>query len=112
MSFNEITLRTVLLSVAASAMLMDQALAAEHEVAQKNKQFTVSELTVKVGDTVSFPNQAPFFHTVFSLSPTKTFDLGSYKKGETKKVTFEQAGKVDVECAIHPNMQMTINVVD
>jgi plastocyanin len=87
-----------------------QALAAEYEVGQKNKQFTVKDLKIKVGDVVSFPNHDPFFHNVFSLSPTKTFDLGSYPKGETKKVTFDKPGKVDVECAIHPNMQMTIMV--
>jgi len=86
------------------------ALAAEHEVGQKNKQFTKKELTISVGDTVSFPNHDPFFHNVFSLSEVKTFDLGSYPKGETKKIVFESAGKIDVECAIHPNMQMTINV--
>lgn len=112
MSLKQFTRRGVLLSMGIASLLAGQALAAEHEVAQKNKQFTVSDLTVKVGDTVSFPNQDPFFHNVFSLSPAKTFDLGSYKKGETKKVVFEQAGKVDVECAIHPSMRMTINVVE
>ncbi|HEY9147056.1 MAG TPA: plastocyanin/azurin family copper-binding protein [Thiobacillus sp.] len=97
--------------VAAVAVLANvQAFAGEYEVGQKNKAFTVNELNIKVGDTVSFPNQDPFFHNVFSLSPVKTFDLGSYPKGETKTITFDKAGKVDVECAIHPNMQMTINV--
>lgn len=86
------------------------AIAAEHEVGQKNKQFTKKELTINVGDTVSFPNHDPFFHNVFSLSEVKTFDLGSYPKGETKKIVFEKAGKIDIECAIHPKMQMTITV--
>ncbi len=84
--------------------------AAEFEVAQKNKAFTVKSLQIKVGDEVSFPNQDPFFHNVFSLSPEKTFDLGSYKKGETKKIVFDKAGTIQVECAIHPKMQMTIEV--
>lgn len=84
--------------------------ASQFEVGQKNKQFTVQELRIKVGDEVSFPNHDPFFHNVFSLSPTKTFDLGSYPKGDTRVVTFDKAGKVDVECAIHPNMHMTIYV--
>lgn len=88
------------------------ALAAEYDVPQKNKAFTVKSLKIKTGDTVSFPNQDPFFHNVFSLSPTKTFDLGSYPKGETKKVVFDKPGKVEVECAIHPNMQMTIDVTE
>ena len=83
-----------------------------YEVGQKNKQFTQDKLTIKVGETVSFPNHDPFFHNVFSLSPTATFDLGSYPKGETRTVTFDKPGTVDVECAIHPQMRMTIEVVE
>ena len=49
------------------ALSMQSALAAEHEVGQKNKAFTVKKLEIKVGDTVSFPNHDPFFHNVFSL---------------------------------------------
>lgn len=86
------------------------AIAAEFEVAQKNKSFSVAELNIKAGDTVSFPNQDPFFHNVFSLSDIKSFDLGSYKQGKTKKIVFDKPGVVEVECAIHPKMQMIINV--
>ena len=84
--------------------------AAEHEVGQKNKQFTKDKIEISVGDTVKFTNEDPFFHNVFSLSEIKSFDLGSYPKGEFKTVTFDKAGTVEVECAIHPNMQMTIEV--
>lgn len=79
-------------------------------VGQKNKQFTKKKMVIKVGDKVRFANDDPFFHNVFSLSPTKTFDLGSYPKGEFREVTFDTAGTVDVECAIHPHMRMTIVV--
>ncbi len=86
------------------------AYAASFTVGQKNKKFTKKVMNIKVGDTVRFTNEDPFFHNVFSLSPTKTFDLGSYPKGEYRDVTFDTAGKIDVECAIHPHMRMTINV--
>jgi plastocyanin len=86
------------------------ALAAEHVVGQKNKQFTAEQLDIKVGDSVKFTNEDPFFHNVYSLSEIKTFDLGSYEKGKSKSVTFDKPGKIDVECAIHPNMHMVINV--
>ncbi len=86
------------------------ALADEHEVGQKDKAFTASELTIKVGDTVNFKNLDPFFHNIFSLSDSATFDLGSYPKGEHKGYTFDEAGVVEVECAIHPDMLMTIKV--
>ncbi|TGN08421.1 methylamine utilization protein [Leptospira ilyithenensis] len=82
----------------------------EFSVAQKNKSFSVKTLDIKVGDTVSFPNEDDFFHNVYSLSPAKIFDLGSYKKGETKKVIFDKAGIITVQCAIHPEMKMEIVV--
>ncbi|AXR59358.1 methylamine utilization protein [Leptospira mayottensis] len=84
--------------------------AAEHEVGQKNKGFTVESLKIKVGDVVSFPNYDTFYHNVYSLSPTKIFDLGSYSQGKTQKVKFEKPGKITVQCAIHPEMKMTIDV--
>jgi len=84
--------------------------AEEHVVSQKNKRFSQSEITIKVGDSISFPNHDPFFHSVFSLSETKTFDLGSYKNGATKVETFDTAGVVEAECALHPRMQLKITV--
>ncbi len=84
--------------------------AAEVEVGQKDKQFTKKSVTIKSGDSVKFTNQDPFFHNVFSLSDLKTFDLGSYPKGQSKSVKFEKAGTYDVECAIHPNMKMKVKV--
>lgn len=84
--------------------------AAEYEIGQKDKKFTEKKLDIKVGDTVKFTNEDPFFHNVFSLSDNKTFDLGSYPKGKSKSVTFDKPGKIDVECAIHPTMHMVIEV--
>ena len=84
--------------------------AKEFEVGQKDKQFTQKALTVKVGDSVVFKNEDPFAHNVFSLSDSKTFDLGSYPKGQSKTVTFDKPGTVEVECAIHPGMQIVVEV--
>jgi plastocyanin len=47
---------------------------------------------------------------VFSLSDPKTFDLGSYAQGQAKKVVFDKPGTVEVECAIHPDMKMNVEV--
>lgn len=79
-------------------------------VGQKNKMFTVNELTISVGDSVEFLNEDDFFHNVFSLSDAKLFDLGSFPKGESRTVVFDTPGEVEVECAIHPDMLMTIHV--
>ena len=86
------------------------AIAETYEVGQKDKKFTQDELSIKVGDTVKFTNNDPFFHNVFSLSDAEMFDLGSYPQGESRDVKFTTPGEVEVECAIHPEMRMTIKV--
>jgi plastocyanin len=102
-------MRTLIAAVLAAAA-PGLASAGSHEVHQKGNQFDVQSLTVKVGDTVSFRNDDPHFHNIFSLSDAQSFDLGSYPQGESRKVKFDKEGRVDVECAIHPNMKMTIQV--
>lgn len=99
-----------ILSLILFSIIASTTFSAEFTVLQKNKAFSEQSLSVKVGDTVHFKNDDPFFHNVFSLSDTQFFDLGSYPQGESKPVKFEKAGKVEVECAIHPDMIMTIDV--
>lgn len=89
---------------------LPQALSAEHVVEQKQKKFTVPQLDVKVGDSVQFKNSDEINHNVFSLSDSKTFDLGSYPKGQARSVVFDKPGEVEVECAIHPDMKMKVKV--
>jgi plastocyanin len=101
-----------------SLILSATALADTVSVSQKNKQFTlkseggkvVESISIKKGDTVRFVNDDDFFHNVFSLSDAKLFDLGSFPKGEHRDVVFDVAGEVEVECAIHPEMKVTIKV--
>lgn len=101
-----LTIAAGLLVVAAAG----PACARDIEVTQHANQFSATELAVKVGDSVSFRNDDPHFHNIFSLSEAHSFDLGSYPKGESRKVTFDKEGEIDVECAIHPNMKMKIKV--
>lgn len=84
--------------------------AKDFEVAQKDKKFSQKALTVSVGDAINFKNEDPFVHNIFSLSDTKTFDLGSYTQGQAKKVSFDKPGTVEIECAIHPDMKMIVEV--
>jgi plastocyanin len=79
-------------------------------VNQKNKAFSVKSLKAKVGDTVVFKNEDPFFHNIFSLSEAHTFDLGSFPQGQTRKLVLSKEGKIEVECAIHPDMKLVIDV--
>jgi plastocyanin len=80
------------------------------KIEQLNRRFMPDLVVVPVGSTVSFPNMDPIFHNIFSLSKPKSFDLGSYDKGQTREVTFPKPGIVDVYCRLHPNMAATIVV--
>lgn len=86
------------------------AYSAELIIDQKDKTFSKKSVKIKVGDVVEFRNSDPFAHNIFSLSDAKAFDLGSYAQGQSKKVTFDKSGQVEVECSIHPSMQMLIEV--
>jgi plastocyanin len=77
---------------------------------QKDRRFVEDTVVVPAGSSVSFPNLDPIFHNVFSLSRTKSFDLGNYPQNETRSVTFPKPGIVRVYCHLHPNMSASIVV--
>ena len=98
-------------ATAALALLVAlPAQAAEHVVNQKGKSFSLKRLSVQQGDSVKFVNDDPFAHNVFSLSDVKSFDLGSYGQGLAKSVLMDKPGMVEVECAVHPDMKLMIEV--
>jgi plastocyanin len=101
-------MRTII--AAAALLATGLAHAAEYDVTQKENKFDAKVLRIKQGDSVNFRNDDPHFHNVFSLSDTQAFDLGSYPKGQSRKVTFAKEGTVDVECAIHPDMKLKVEV--
>jgi plastocyanin len=84
--------------------------AADHLVTQSSKAFSTKAVQAKVGDTVSFRNDDAFVHNIFSLSDAQSFDLGTFAKGETRKVKMEKEGQVEIECAVHPEMKMVVEV--
>lgn len=82
------------------------------EMAQQGEAFSQLMLVVPVGAAVRFPNGDPVFHNVFSYSKPKRFDLGRYRRGESKTVTFDRAGYVKVMCEVHKWMRAAVVVVD
>jgi plastocyanin len=103
-------MKSVAVIFTALALASGLAHAGEHEVSQKNRTFSAKSLKIKAGDSVNFKNDDTVSHNIFSLSDAKTFDTGAYAGGQAKKVTFEKAGNVEIECAIHPDMKMLIEV--
>lgn len=84
----------------------------EHRsINQKDMTFIPHVLPVLIGTTVEFLNSDNAYHNVFSNSVAKRFNVGMFPKGETRSVTFDQAGLVDVRCNVHPKMQAYVMVL-
>ncbi len=82
--------------------------AADHVVDQKGKTFIPHELSVKVGDTITFKNSDPFAHNAYTDDEANEFDIGMQAPGKDITVKIKAAGTFSVECAIHPNMLLTV----
>lgn len=79
---------------------------------QLNLTFIPHVLPVLVGTTVAFPNSDEVRHNVFSTSPAKRFNLGTYPQGVVKHVTFDTPGVVDLLCNVHSEMSAYVVVLE
>jgi hypothetical protein len=82
------------------------------EMRNTHKSFVPDLLVISAGTSVRFPNDDPFFHSIYSDSGPDAFDIGFYDNGPGKVVPFSKPGVVSVRCHIHGTMHATIVVVD
>src|ERR1700720_1811863 len=87
---------------------------ATKQIAQKDLAFLPSLLPVQVGTRVEFPNLDDTYHSIFSYSPAKRFDLGRYRPDERPipSEVFGTPGLVTLRCDIHEHMRGLILVLD
>ncbi len=80
------------------------------QLAQRGQSFDPRVVVVPAGGSVEFPNFDPIYHNVFSVSPSRRFDLGKYPRGQSRTVQFPRSGVVNVFCDIHADMAAFILV--
>jgi plastocyanin len=80
------------------------------DIRQRDENFIPRVVAVPVGSEVGFPNDDPIYHNVFSLSRSRSFNLGRYPRGHTRGVQFDRPGIVKVFCDIHSHMSATVMV--
>lgn len=95
--------------------VLGSAHAGEILISQKNKKFSVVEVEAKIGDVLVFKNdEKDLSHNVYSITEDNDFDLKTQKAGETSKIVLDgkshKAGKMMIECAIHPTMKLVVNI--
>jgi len=84
------------------------------QIVQQDLAFIPPLLPVQVGTRVEFPNLDDTYHSIFSYSPTKRFDLGRYRPEERPipSVVFDKPGLVTLRCDIHEHMRGLILVLN
>jgi plastocyanin len=101
-----------LLSLIILAGLTVGALAANQVIHQEGRMFSSESVTIKKGGAITFLNDDNVPHNIISTSKGNEFNVGSQAPGSSTDVTFKEVGDVQVICAIHPRMKMTVKVTD
>lgn len=99
--------------VGSGAPARDPASVAPVRIEQRGYQFRPALAVVQAGTPVIFPNEDQLYHSVFSKSAAKRFDLGRFRKGEEPApVVFDAPGAVQLFCEVHEHMRANLLVVD
>ncbi len=91
--------------VAASAPV---ALAADHAVSISGFSYSPRNLTVAVGDTVTWTNSDAQAHT--ATADDAAWNTGNLGNGASGSVTFATAGTFPYHCNVHPDMTGSVTV--
>jgi plastocyanin len=84
--------------------------AADYEIGQKDKTFSVATLTVKPGDSIVFKNDDQITHNVFSTAKGNEFNLRAQAPGTSASIALAVEGTVEIRCAFHPKMKLVVTV--
>jgi plastocyanin len=79
------------------------------EVSMEGIAFVPPELSVGVGDTVTWTNNDTVGHDVTGDS-FSSGEPGAMAGGDTFEHTFDEAGTFDYVCTVHPGMEGTVAV--
>lgn len=81
-------------------------------IVQHGRVFQPFVTVVEKGTEISFPNDDPMLHHVYSFSPAKRFEIKLYKGLPTTPILFDRVGVVALGCNVHDWMLAYVLVVD
>lgn len=79
-------------------------------IVQQGIAFKPGKAMVKAGGQITFRNEDPFGHNVYSPSKGGIFDIGLQAPDSETAVTFREAGEYIIQCRIHPKMRAVVTV--
>lgn len=84
--------------------------AEEITVHMEGSAYTPATIQARVGDRLVFVNDGVVDHNVFVPTAGHGVDLGKQEPGGTAALPLGKAGRFEVECVIHPDMNLTVEV--
>jgi plastocyanin len=96
----------------ATAVTGSAALRKRETIVQRNRLFDPFVTVVEKGAAISFPNEDPMLHHVYSFSPAKRFEIKLYKGTPAAPVVFDKTGVVALGCNVHDWMLAYILVIE
>ena len=84
--------------------------AAEMAVTQKDRAFSVRQVTLRAGDVLLMHNDDTRAHNIQVNHPKLTFNSGLQEPGEDTRVRFPEPDRYLVFCGIHPKMKLWVEV--
>ncbi|NBJ13028.1 cytochrome c peroxidase [Microvirga arsenatis] len=79
-------------------------------VGQKNRRFTPGAVLLKVGEVLRIVNDDTRVHNVRIDGPGMSVNSDAQNPGDTVTVGFDQPGRYDAICGVHPEMRLTVQV--
>ncbi|MFI9810983.1 cupredoxin domain-containing protein [Saccharothrix variisporea] len=83
---------------------------AAHQVNIVGYAYSPANITVNVGDTVTWTNQDTAPHNVVVTSGPEKFTSPTLQKGQSYTFTFTKAGSYQYYCSVHPDMKASVTV--
>ena len=84
----------------------------ELKIAMEDKEYKPGYITANKSDLLTFVNEDPIKHNVFSPSGKNAFDLGTYGPKLERSVRLNDAGIAKVYCNIHAEMVTFVAIAE
>jgi len=78
-----------------------------HTIVQKSRRFSVPEITIRRGESLTFTNNDEFIHQMYVDG---LFDSDERLPGQILTEEFSRSGTFEVHCHIHPKMKLVVHV--
>ena len=103
----------IFLMISVILMMIPSVSAEDHDISiTDDMKFNPEDLTINVGDAITWTNNDGMGHTATSTDGPASFDSGNIAAGATWSFTFTEAGTYNYKCDYHSSMTASITVVE